>query len=69
MLKPIGEYRSSRSLRSDNFMLLSIPDFNMVHCGRQAARLWKNVAVEIQKTNAKSEFKNKLKTHLFKAIL
>ncbi len=53
-------------------MLLSIPDFNMVHYGRRAfshafPRLWNNIPVEIRKTDTKSEFKNKLKTHLSKS--
>ncbi len=72
LLKPIEEYRPSRSLTSDNCMLLSIPDFNMVHYGRRAfspavPRLRNNIPVEIRKTDTKSEFKNKLKTHLFKS--
>ncbi len=53
-------------------MLLSIPDFNMVHYGRRAfshaaLRLWNNIPVEIRKTATKAEFKNKLKTDLFKS--
>ncbi len=53
LLKPFQEYGPSRSLRSDNCMLVSIPDFNMVHYGRQtfnhaAASLWNNIQVEIQ---------------------
>ncbi len=35
-ITPIKEYRPSTLLRSDNCMLLSIPDFNMVHYGRLA---------------------------------
>ncbi len=47
-------------------------DFNMVHYARQtfshvAPRLCNNIPVEIQKTDTKSEFKNKPKTHLFKS--
>ncbi len=72
LLKPIEEYRPSRSLRSDNCILLSIRDFNMVHYGRRAfshaaLRLWNNIPVEIWKIDTKSEFKNELKTHLFKS--
>ncbi len=71
-LKPIEEYTPSRNLRCDNCMLLSIPDVNMFHYGRQAFShadpwLWNNIPIEIRKTNTKSELKNKLKTHLFKS--
>ncbi len=54
LLKPIEIYKPSRSLRSDNCMLLSIFDFNMVHYARQAfsntaPRLWNNIPVEIER--------------------
>ncbi len=64
LLKPNEEYRPSRSH--------VFPDFHMVHYGREAfshaaLRLWNNIPVEIQETDTKSEFNNKLKTHLHKS--
>ncbi len=60
LFKPIEEYRPSRSLRSDNCVLLSISDVIMVDCGRRAfshetPRLWNNNPVEIRKTDQNSK--------------
>ena len=67
----ISPYKPSRSLRSSKANLLNEPRFNVNYYGGRAfsvcsPKLWNKLPTTIRACVDLSEFKSKLKTHLFK---
>ena len=70
----LNPYIPSRSLRSQNAQLLSLPRFNLKSCGYKSftvsgPTIWNSLPISLRKTESLSTFKRHLKTHLFTKYL
>ena len=66
----ISPYTPTRSLRSENALLLTVPSFNLQTFGRKsfsvsAPLVWNPLPLSLRKTDSLATFKRHLKTYLF----
>ena len=70
----LNPYIPSRSLRSQNAQLLSLPRFSLKSCGYRSftvsgPTIWNSLPISLRKIQSLCTFKKHLKTHLFTKFL